>query len=650
MYVDGFYSITSPESATFYVTSDTPSEFVKYGWKGQFFPNIAGRIQITSVKPELTQDYKWLFTFQTDTNQSIEGTKQVHAAIIKPPDKEDKFPVFGSYTITNGAVVLTFDVAPPVSDIDDWTVFDLPSFKDPLKVSGVSGKAYILRPRDGSQITEDITSPVKVKGFPVTLLKKAFTPGTFLEVHNVDVPALVTGNFPPLRNLNRQTPIDDIFKQNDYKESRGRGFSSGSVLALEAIGPQEAYLLTDNMTRSQWNPEFKRHTNFSVFQRIYNLPVPSPSYEGNTVVVELKPNQLGHLMSNMYLNVKLPALPDGFNYTNHVGRALIQKVELLANETVIETLYDDWYFIRDQLFLTADDIQSLYVAIGGINISGPLNLVIPLEFFFCRRHSARKKERERLSRPYLPTCAMWAQKLYVRFTFHKNTWWSNSTDPNLDLLSPALITEEILLENTEKVYYQNTERKFIINRILRDGVKPYDGISTRVPLSANYPVQLLSWFFRNKMYENENDRRQYNNRYRYGYATQYVYVDDPLQFPSGNVRYIDVVQNARLTLDNVDITSTFQGSLYWSFKQPMEHSLSIPSKNIYMYSFGLSPKEYNEGGYLNFAKLNTQTTYLTVNFKPQYISEIAGGYNMYVYYFGYSLLRLKGGYASVPLL
>ena len=69
-----------------------------------------------------------------------------------------------------------------------------------------------------------------------------------------------------------------------------------------------------------------------------------------------------------------------------------------------------------------------------------------------------------------------------------------------------------------------------------------------------------------------------------------------------------------------------------------------------MYSFGLSPKEYNEGGYLNFAKLNTQTTYLTVNFKPQYISEIAGGYNMYVYYFGYSLLRLKGGYASVPLL
>ena len=82
----------------------------------------------------------------------------------------------------------------------------------------------------------------------------------------------------------------------------------------------------------------------------------------------------------------------------------------------------------------------------------------------------------------------------------------------------------------------------------------------------------------------------------------------------------------------------------------MEHGLSIPSKSIYMYSFGLNPKEYNQGGYINFSKLNSQTTRLALQFSQQYSSEITQGYNLYVFYYGYSVLEFQGGFARLPFV
>jgi hypothetical protein len=399
-----------------------------------------------------------------------------------------------------------------------------------------------------------------------------------------------------------------------------------------------------------------------MYQKVYPFPPPSPSYQGQTVQIELRPTELGHLLSNMYLSVTLPAnLPSQtvFNYTDHIGRALIKKIDLLVNETIVETLYDDWYIIRDQMFLDADEQLGIYNAIGGTNLSSQTQqtITIPLEFFFCRRHSHNNKGRERLRRPYFPACAMWNQRLYVRFTFNPNTWWSNApTAYNVDLyppgttLWPNLITEEILLENAEKLYYMNTPLKYIVNRVQKESPQFFNSQTIQLNFTASYPVQTLAWFFRNKAYETITNSNYYNARYSYGYTTQYIKTGVQLNFPSGPSNYVDVINTAKITLNNVDILSTFRGSLYYSFKQPMEHSLSVPSKNIYTYSFGLTPKEYNQGGYLNFAKLISQTTYLQITFLPQYTSQITQGYNLYLYYYGYTMLQFQGGFASLPFL
>ena len=688
--VSGFYKVTGPTQVTFYATTDVPTIPVGAGWTGEGFLGIMGQIQITGATLTAGAGYKWSFTLQTDTDQNIEGTQEAVGATLYPPkqlqysSKKIQVPVYGYYTTAQNITTFYFTAPPPLQTSTGWLITNLPTFNVPMQVTSYSQNLQdstfvTLVPIDGS-IPKNNSVPVYVNGIPSMIQEPLFTstfvPGKFTSyvspdttsgIPNVQVQLnsnIQVGTYAELRDLNTdvewQNVLSDgrLFPESKYIEEKNKGFSSGSVLSLQAKGPQEEYLWTDDMSKSQWNPQFKRYSNFVMYQRVYPFPPPNPFYQGSVVQIELRPTELGHLLSNMYLSVTLPALPSGASYTPLVGgRALLKQVDLLVNETVVETLYDDWYVIRDQMFLDADEQLGLQTALNVSNAQVGGTITIPLEFFFCRRHSHNNKGRERLRKPYLPVCAMWAQRLYVRFTFQPNTWWcnapvSNKTDvyPPGTALWPNLITEEILLENAEKLYYQNTPLKYIVNRVQKESALSFNSASTTLQLTANYPVQVLAWFFRNKNYENVADGRYYYNRYSYGYSTQYIQTGIQLQFPSGTSNFVDVINNAKITLNNVDILSTFQGSLYYSFKQPMEHYLSIPSKNIYMYSFGLTPKEYNQGGYLNFSKLNSQTTYLQLNFNASYTNQLITGYNLYLFYYGYSLLQFQGGFASLPFL
>lgn len=702
--VNGFYRVTGPQEVTFYVTTDKPVIPVGAGWTGDGFTGLLGQIQITGVSNVSGENdygaYNWSFTLQTDTDQNVQGTQTATGALLYPPtqlrykNNHVRTPIYGYYASDQNVVTFHFTAPPPPQTTTGWIITGLPTFSVPMRLTSFSqniavrssatsvfGQADIdtlatLEPVDGS-IPPSIHVPVYVNGVPSMIQEPLFTntfiPGRFT---NYTSPSLTLpdvavqmnsnvslGHYATQRDLNTDVawqevpPNGRLFPESKYIETKSKGFSSGSVLALQAIGPHEKYLLTGDMSKSQWNPAFKRYSNFVMYQKVYPFPPPSPYYQGQTVQIELRPTEMGHLLSNMYLSVTLPPLLGSNNYTTNVGRALLKQVDLLVNETVVETLYDDWYVVRDQLFLDADEQLGLQTAINVSNAQVGGTLTIPLEFFFCRRYSHNNKGRERLRKPYFPVCAMWNQRLYVRFTFHPNTWWASlPANSTVDLYPPgsttwpSLITEEILLENSEKLYYQHTPLKFIVNRVQKESALYFTSANPILQLTANYPVQVLAWFFRNKNYETVTDGRYYNSRYSYGYTTQYIQTGIELQFPSGNSNYVDVINNAKITLNNTDILSTFQGSLYYTFKQPMEHYLSIPSKNIYIYSFGLTPKEYNQGGYLNFSKLNSQTTLIQLNFNPSYTNQLISGYNLYLFYYGYTLLQFQGGFASLPFL
>jgi hypothetical protein len=245
--------------------------------------------------------------------------------------------------------------------------------------------------------------------------------------------------------------------------------------------------------------------------------------------------------------------------------------------------------------------------------------------------------------------------MYVRFTFQPNVWWCNApVGSGMDLFSPdttvlpTLITEEILLSDEERLYYMNTPLKYLVPRVQRESVLSFSGSNPTLQLTASFPVQTIAWFFRDKNYESISDGRFSDSRYSYGYTTQYIQTGINLQFPSGNSNFVDVLRNAKITLNNVDILSTFQGSLYYSFKQPLEHGLSIPSKISIRTLLGSVQKSTMQGGYLNFSKLNSQTTTLTLLFNSAYTTQITQQYNLYLFYYGYTLLVFQGGFATTP--
>ena len=680
--VSGFYRVSGPTEITYFATTDWPGVPLGRGWTVEGATGILGSIQMTGAYNIQGPGFRWYFTLQSDMEQNIEGFQRATGTILYPPgflaykSAQVQIPIYGYYRSIQGVAKFNFTAPPPKDMKPGWIITGLPTVSVPCTIMNIEGSTALLSPVDGSRFPETIV-PVFVSGVPALVqspnLSKNFIPAkitSFREVETgvypdvtVDIPSVNTNDYPEMRDLGVSVDRNiNLFAPSQYMETKGKGFSSGSLVGLQAIGPQEKYLLTGDLTTSEWNPSFKRYSNFVMYQKTYPFPPPSPVYQGQTVQIELRPTEMGHLLSNMYLAVTLPSSTQGqsiFRYTDHVGRALIKQVDLLVNETVVETIYDDWYVLRDQMFLDADEQLGIYQAIGQSNLTSQTqtNVIIPLEFFFCRRHSHGNKDRERLRRPYFPLCAMWNQRLYVRFTFNPNTWWCSApASYKVDMfpvgttLWPTLITEEILLENSEKVYYQHTPLRYIVNRIQKESTLPFTSQTAILQLSANFPVQMIAWFFRNKIYENISDPTLYNVRYTYGYTTQFIRTGIALQFPSGNANYVNVINNAKITLNNVDILSTFQGALYYSFKQPMEHGLSIPSKNIYTYSFGLSPKEYNQGGYLNFSKLNSQTTSLTINFLPNYLNQIVSGYNLYLFYYGYTLLQFQGGFASLPLI
>ena len=388
-------------------------------------------------------------------------------------------------------------------------------------------------------------------------------------------------------------------------------------LPLFAIGPQNIH-----STTSLWDPLFKQHTRFELSH--VSVPFIGSEFIGNTVTVELKPNTLGDLVSNMYLHC---SLPPGISYANNVGRSLIKKVDFMINEQIVESLTDDWYQIRDEMFLDSDE----KVNINGVT-SDPNEMYIPFDFFFCRRFSHDK------TRPshFFPMCALVSQKIYIRITFNQSTWFSNSN--SVELLNPEIIIEQIQLTDEERIYFRTRKIDMVIPRIKQESVTPFSTGSLIVPLTASFPVQSVFWFFRRKSYE--TDVTEYTNRYTYGYKDNSRY---GLPLPGTGTNFNDAIKQATLYLNNINILGTFQGGLYYRFKQPMTRGFTVPVKDIYTYSFGLDSGQ----GTADFSKLDSAKTTLNIDFEERYSTQIALNFNMYIYYYGWTLLTFQGGSGSL---
>ena len=129
-------------------------------------------------------------------------------------------------------------------------------------------------------------------------------------------------------------------------------------ISLKAIGKQDTHLLSKDPEDSFFNyKNDKIHSDFRKYHRSRNVINPGAISGwpfGQTIKVQFNPQNMGDLLSNMWLSITIPRLTDfggGKNYADQLGRHILKSVTMFVDELEVETIHDDWGIIYDELYL-----------------------------------------------------------------------------------------------------------------------------------------------------------------------------------------------------------------------------------------------------------------------------------------------------------
>lgn len=293
--------------------------------------------------------------------------------------------------------------------------------------------------------------------------------------------------------------------------------SSGAGVSLNAIGKQDTYLLTDDVDKSIFNYKLKRHSNFTKFHRttIVNKSPTSPTWPFNeNIKVTFNPQNMGDLLSNMYVYLKLPALSTGENYADQIGRHLIKSVTMRIDETEVEKIYDDWMVIYDELYLeSSEKVANRFVVNRMLAFDSSSKnsayaqleseVIIPLPFFFSRKYSSDEYVTNEPNRPYFPLCAIHKQKIEFEFEFHPQGFFTTAAS-TLTLDNFKIVTEEFTIDPSERIYLKSRPYTMITDVVRRHPtIETTPGVNViRTNLVPNNRVKSMHWFLRNIIFEN----------------------------------------------------------------------------------------------------------------------------------------------------
>ena len=139
-------------------------------------------------------------------------------------------------------------------------------------------------------------------------------------------------------------------------------------MQLVAYGAQDIYL-TGNPQITFFKVVYRRHTNFSIesIEQTFNGDIDF----GRTLTSKI--SRKGDLITNMYLELELtPVTRSGSGniwWTNGIGHALINTVDIKIGGSTIDKHYGEWLDIWDELIIDQDHRVSYDKMVGNFNSS-----------------------------------------------------------------------------------------------------------------------------------------------------------------------------------------------------------------------------------------------------------------------------------------
>src|SRR5210317_512079 len=434
-------------------------------------------------------------------------------------------------------------------------------------------------------------------------------------------------------------------------------------ISLKAIGKQDTYLLSGDPEESFFNyTTDRRHSDFRKYHRSKNVNKPGnavPTWPfGQTIKVEFKPQNMGDLLSNMYLSITMPGIANG-NYADQLGRHILKNVTMFVDDIEVEKIHDDWGIIYDELYLEiSEKVANRFLVNRNLGLDesskdeeyarSSSNLVIPLHFFFSRKYASDEYSSNKPNRPYFPVCAIHRQKIEFELEFHQQTFFTNFTG-TLSLQSFNLVTEEITVSPEERNYL-SSERQTLITDIVRKHPTTVSdlGIDTIVNnLVPDIPVKCIHWFLRNTDFENEgdaigssdvNEQRLYQNRFNF---SSNVSFDDQTTF------FDPIMDSASFYISGNRLPNvTKTNHEYYKYLIPYRNRLARPIRNIYTYSFSMNPINVEPSGNLDFSQIQSDKTNIEVKLdtsEGSLVDVVNKTYSLNMYYTGYQTFVFNRG-------
>ncbi len=396
---------------------------------------------------------------------------------------------------------------------------------------------------------------------------------------------------------------------------------------LVAIGTNKESPQNDringNPQITYFKQNIKTHTLFAV--DIVSQEFQSNVGFGRTSTVSIP--RAADLLWKCHLDIKLPELTfsgAGGAWTDYVGLALLEKLEMQVGPTTFDTHTGQWMYIWSELTMTEGKRSSFLKQIGQrpelttvANTIEAATIKVPLFFWFCRKPSMA-----------LPLAALDFADTKLKVTFSKLTeiiinpgnLVGNATSYTLDA---SLYTNYIHLDADEHISLTAEPMNIVFEQLQYIETSFSANQDGRVQLQLSHPVKFLAWT--NQKQSNLDANRVFDFTTSGSSGTPYA-GKNPLQSAT-----LGIYSNKMF--ESMD-------AMYFNHVVPYDFFERDPAEGINVMSFALMPADNQPTGTLNFSKVEQSNL-------TQVMFDKSEPYKTVVYSWAYNTMVISDGSAGL---
>lgn len=428
----------------------------------------------------------------------------------------------------------------------------------------------------------------------------------------------------------------------------------GAVIQLAAVGEQNI-ALTGNPQMSYFVSVYMRHTNFT-YQDIRN-------YFQGTIdfgkIVTCKLGVIGDLVGQINLAAVLPNLDElntdptqPVSWINAVGHALIREYSIFIGEKEVEKQYGTWLEIWSELTVPNDQRQAYNLLVGKHNAfnnstqTGQLNLLVPLQFWFCRNLGLA-----------LPLIALQRDDVILKLHFSKCDQLITANVPGFHkpMINAELMVRYYFLDSAERTVFARKKQTYLIDQLQVQtiskkpdlGTSLVNGVLTSSQFLMNipfyHPLKEIIWIIQrhDSMYyiDPVSGEEHWNNVFNFSNVPQ------PNSTPGNNNTML--FTNFRIEGEDYFQEEQYVPAFYFRVYQPMERHTRTPlNRHIYLYSFALHPEKHQPSGTYNFSKIDHRYMRFLLN-PVNFTNSDNNEYKITIFARNYNLLTISNGMGMV---